>query len=136
MRVVDQGLTHIGTALDQLREIARQLWLAEANTGPFKQRLHSHRAQGGFFRRLPDHGIAAHQCQRSVPGPDGNGEIEGGDDPHHAKRLPGFHHAVTRALGRDGEAIKLPRHTHCKVANVDHLLHFAQAFRADLANLE
>ena len=37
--------------------------------------------------------------QRGVPRPHGHGEVEGRDHAAHAQRVPGFHHAVTRALG-------------------------------------
>jgi hypothetical protein len=39
-------------------------------------------------------------------------------------------------LRRDGEAIELPRQSGREVADVDHLLHFAVALRANLAHLE
>ena len=40
------------------------------------------------------------------------------------------------ALGGDGEAVELARQADGEVADVDHLLHFAEAFGDDLAGLE
>jgi hypothetical protein len=43
---------------------------------------------------------------------------------------------VARALGGNGQAIKLPAQPDGKIADVDHLLHFAQALGHDLAGLQ
>ena len=40
------------------------------------------------------------------------------------------------ALGGDGETVKLARETDREIADVDHLLHFAEAFLQDLAGFE
>ncbi|MDT4814485.1 hypothetical protein FQZ97_474890 [compost metagenome] len=50
--------------------------------------------------------------------------------------MPGFHHAVAGAFGGDRQAIQLARQAHGEVANVDHFLHFAFAFRDDLAGFQ
>ena len=50
--------------------------------------------------------------------------------------MPGLGHAVARTLRGDGEAVQLARETHGEVADVDHLLNFAQALGDDLANFE
>ena len=42
---------------------------------------------------------------------------------------------MARTLRGDGQAVKLTRQADGKVANVDHLLHFAQPFLGDLARL-
>ena len=47
--------------------------------------------------------------------------------------MPGLHHPVSRALGRDGQPVELARQTDGEVADVDHLLDFAPAFFEDLA---
>ena len=84
---------------------------------------------------LPDGGIAADGGQRAVPGPDGDGEVEGGDDADDAERVPLLHHPVLRALGGDGQAVELAREADGEVADVDHLLHFAFALGEDLAGI-
>ena len=81
-------------------------------------------------------GIAAHERQRGVPAPDRDREVEGGDDAHRPQREPGLHHPVPGPLGCDREAVQLPGQPHREVADVDHLLHLAQALLADLAGLE
>ena len=43
---------------------------------------------------------------------------------------------VARPLRRDRQAVELARQTDGEVADVDHLLHFAQPFLQDLAGLE
>ena len=50
--------------------------------------------------------------------------------------MPGLGHAVAGALGGDGEAVQLPRQADGEIADVDHLLHFAEALGDDLADLE
>ncbi len=50
--------------------------------------------------------------------------------------MPGLHHAVARALGGDGEAVKLAREADGEIADVDHLLHFAEALGDDLSRFE
>ena len=56
--------------------------------------------------------------------------------PTGPERMPLLHHAVAGPLGRDGQAVELAREADREVADVDHLLHFAVAFGADLAHLE
>ena len=51
------------------------------------------------------------------------------------ERMPGLHHPVARPLGGDGQAVELARQADREVADVDHLLHFAEAFLEDLARL-
>ena len=97
------------------------------------------RGQGGergLFRRLPHHRVAADHGQRGIPRPHGHGEVERGDDAAHTQRVPGFHHAVTGALGGNRQAVELARQAHGKVAYVDHLLHLAQAFGRNLARFQ
>ena len=94
------------------------------------------RSERGFLRRLPHHRVAADHGQSGVPRPHGHGEVEGRDDAAHAQRVPGFHHAVAGAFGGDRQAVELARQAHGKVADVDHLLHFAQAFGGNLARLQ
>jgi hypothetical protein len=53
-----------------------------------------------------------------------------------SQRVPGFHHAVAGAFAGDGQAVQLARQTDGEIADVDHFLHFAQAFGGDLAGLK
>ena len=55
---------------------------------------------------------------------------------HGPKRMPGLRHPVAGALRGDDEAVQLPRQADGEIADVDHLLHFAQALGDDLADLE
>ena len=61
--------------------------------------------EGSFFAGLPDDGIAADESECGVPAPDGDGEVEGRDDANDAEWVPGLHHAVVGAFGRDGAAV-------------------------------
>ena len=81
-------------------------------------------------------GIAAHECERGVPAPHGDREVEGRDDGDRAERMPGLEHAVPRALGGDRAPEELAREADREVADVDHLLHLAEALLGDLAGLE
>src|SRR4029079_11268272 len=49
---------------------------------------------------------------------------------------PRFHHPVPRALGGDRESVELAREAYREVADVDHLLHFAEALLQALAGLD
>ena len=55
---------------------------------------------------------------------------------HGPMRMPGLGHPVAGALGGDDEAVQLPRQADGEIADVDHLLHFAEALGDDLADLE
>ena len=109
---------------------------AETRYRALQQRLRGQRGQRSFGRRLPDHRVAAYECQRRVPRPHCDGEIEGGDHADHTQGMPCFHHPVVRPFGSDGQARKLPRETACIHADVDHLLHLALAFGYDFARFD
>ena len=84
-------------------------------------------------RRFPDHGIAANRRDRRIPRPYRQREVEGRDDADCAQRMPLLNHAMTGALAVHGQTIELARQAHSEIADVDHLLDFAQAFAADFA---
>ena len=128
MRRIHQGLADVTPSEYDLGQIARQRWLTQALAGALEQRLHRQGAQGRFLGRFPQHHAATDERQRSVPGPDRHRKIESRDDANHAQRLPGFHHAVAGTLAGNGQAMELARQAHGKVADVDHLLYFVQAF--------
>ena len=50
--------------------------------------------------------------------------------------MPRFRHPVPRAFRGDRQAIKLARQADGEVADIDHLLHFAESFLQDLACFE
>jgi hypothetical protein len=89
-----------------------------------------------LVRRLPHHRVAADDRERGVPRPHGDREVERRDHAAHAERLPLLVHAVARALAVHREAVQLARQADREVADVDHLLHFAEALGEDLAVLE
>ena len=61
--------------------------ITEAGNGALENALNGKRGQRRLFRRFPDHRIAADQGECGVPGPDGDGEVEGADDAHGADLL-------------------------------------------------
>ena len=109
---------------------------AEAGDRLVEDRLTGERADRRLVGRLPDHRVAADDGEREVPRPGRDRKIEGGDDADRPERVPGLHHAVTRPLGGDGQAIKLARQADGEVADVDHLLDLALALLEDLAALD
>ena len=50
--------------------------------------------------------------------------------------MPRLHHAMAGTFAGDGQAVELARQTDREIADVDHLLHFAEAFLQDLAGFE
>ena len=66
-----------------------------------------------------DHAVAANQPKRRVPRPQRDREVEGGDHPHHARRVPLLHQPVVRPFAPQGQTIKLPRQANGQVADVD-----------------
>ena len=104
--------------------------------GPVQQRGAGQRRQRGELGRLPHHGVAADERDRGVPRPHGDGEVERGDDPDDAERVPGLHQPVPGPLGGHRAAVELAREPDREVADVDHLLDLAAGLGADLADLE
>ena len=133
--ILNQHLANVALANDQLQQ-ARGRVAAKAGQCALGDGVRGQGRQRGFLRRLPHHRVATHHRQRGVPRPHGHGEVEGRDHTAHAQRVPGFHHAVAGALGGNGQAVELARQAHGKVADVDHLLHFAQAFGGNLARFQ
>ena len=117
-------------------DLARSAGAAGLGDRPLQQRVGGQRAQRRLLRRLPHHGVAADEGDGGVPRPDGDGEVEGRDDPDHAERVPGLHQPVAGPLGGHRAAEQLPRQADGVVADVDHLLHLAERLGGDLADLE
>ena len=133
-RVVDHGFAGFTAADHQLCQASRGI--TKGFQGFFEQRLAGQGGQRGLLGRFPYHRVTGDQGQGSVPGPDCDREVEGADHADHAQRVPGFTHVVARALGSDGQAVQLARQANGEVADVDHFLHFAQAFLGDLAGFD
>ena len=108
----------------------------ECLEGPAQQRVRRPRRQRRLLRRLPHDRVPACERECCVPRPHRDGKVERGDDAAHAVRMPRLEHAMVGPLGRDGEAMQLTRQPDREVADVDHFLHFAQAFLQELARLE
>ena len=132
-RIVDQALADLAPAHDQPAHLARR---ADIVGGALDQRLAGQRGQRRQLRRLPHHGVAAHQRDRGVPRPHRDREVERGDDADDAERMPGLHQPVPGPLGGDGLAVQLPRQADGELADVDHLLHLAEGLGGDLARLD
>ena len=103
---------------------------------PVAERLHRDAAERGERRRLPHADVSADRGERCVPGPDRHREVEGRHDADGAERVPLLQEPVAGPLGGDGEAVQLPGEPHGEIADVDHLLHFAEPLGADLPGLE
>ena len=134
--IVDEGLADLAAADEHRRRgppgtppkrLARAL-----ERGPATASAVSRVFSEGFQTTLSPQtkASAAFQDQTAT------GKLKAEMTPHDAQRMPGLHHAVVGALGGDGEAVELAREADREVADVDHLLHFAEAFGDDLAGLE
>ena len=130
-RIVNQRRADLAAADNEAGQTLRRI--AETRQGALQQMMGGQRRDRRLFRRLPNERIAAHQRQGGVPRPHRHWKIKGADDAHRPDGMPGFHHAMAGAFRRDGQAVKLARQADRKVADVDHLLHFAQAFLQNLA---
>ena len=91
-------------------------------------------AQSGVFSDgFQTTGSPQTQREHGVPGPDGDGKVERRDDADRAERMPLLHQAMAGPLAGDRQAVELPAEADGEVADVDHLLHFAEGFLRDLA---
>src|SRR5262249_43799016 len=68
-----------------------------------------------------------------VPRPHRYRKVERGNNSNRAQWMPLLHHPMAGSFRRNCEPIKLARQTDRKVADVDHLLDFAECFGPDLA---
>ena len=120
---------------DELGETFRRIG-AEALDRAGEDFHRRQRRKRRLLRWFPDHRIAADERERGVPGPDRDGKIERRNDRARPERMPRLRHPVAGALGGDDKAVQLPREPDGEIADVDHLLHFAQTLRDDFADLE
>jgi hypothetical protein len=132
--VVDERLPHLGAAQNQPEQPA---WCVgpERLRGALHELERRHRGQRRLLGRLPHHRVAAHERQHRIPRPHRDREVEGRYHAHDTERMPRLHHAMVGALGGDGQAVQLARQTDRVIADVDHLLDFAERLARDLARL-
>ena len=131
--VVDQRLAHGPAGPDhQIKDALQPVPVEHA----VADLLHRDRGERRLRRRPPQHAIAAHRRDHRVPRPHRYRKIEGADHAHDPQRVPLFVHAVAGPLAVHGEAVELAREPHREIGDIDHLLHFAQAFGEDLAHFE
>ena len=124
----------IGAAEHELEEPVRRI--AEPVGRPTEERGRGDRRERRALGGLPDHGVAADQGERRVPAPHRDREVERADHGDRPERMPGLRQAMTGSLGRDRASVQLAREPDGEVADVDHLLHLAEAFLRDLPDLE
>ena len=124
----------VGATDDELEEPVGDA--AEPRRGALEERRRGESRERRSLRRLPDHRVSAHERQRGVPAPHRDREVEGADHGDRPERMPRLREPVTGALRRDRATVQLPRETDGEVADVDHLLHLAEAFLGDLPDLE
>ncbi len=118
-------------------DFSQTFWsIAKTLDGALQDCVTCNSGEQGLFRWLPDNCVTANDSESGVPCPDSNWEVEGRDNADNAERMPGFHHAMASAFGCDGETVELTRQTDCEIADVDHFLYFAEAFRRNLASFE
>ena len=122
----------VGAADDELEEAVRDVAEAlgaRARAASVRRERGERRPLGG----LPDHRVAADEGERGVPAPDRDREVEGADHGHGPERMPRLGQPVPGSLGGDRAAVELAREADREVADVDHLLHLAEALLRDLA---
>src|SRR5690606_13056628 len=78
----------------------------------------------------------ADRRDEGVPRPDGDREVERGDDADRSERVPGLEHAVVGPLAREAPPAEASRQTDGEIGEIDHLLDLAFALREDLPALE
>src|ERR1017187_6494328 len=132
-RVAHQTFGHRPAGTDDQVEHPLQAVTVE---DPVDDLLHRDGHQRRIRRGTPEHAIAAHRRDHGVPRPHRHREVEGADYAHDAERVPLLVHAMPGALAVHGEAVKLAREADGEIGDIDHFLHFTQAFGQDLAHLQ
>ena len=133
-RMIGELLAGLAPADHELRDVRGGL--GKLSNDFAQQPMQGKCGERSFFRRLPQHGVAAHQRERRIPGPHRHRKVEGGDHADRSERVPAFQQMVTGALRGDRQSVQLPRQADRKVADVDDFLHLAQAFGQDLSRLQ
>src|SRR5258706_15076077 len=85
---------------------------------------------------LPQHAIAAHGCEQSVPRPHGDRKIVSGNHAHQPQRMPLLVHAMLRALTRHRKAVELTGKTDGEIRDVYHFLNLAFSLSENLPHFE
>ena len=131
--VVQQFLADAAALADHQRKDRRiDIVLFAHLGGDFRTRDRGQRGLAGGF---PERAVATGRRDGRVPGPDRDREVKRTDDANHTQRVPLLVHAVVGTFGVHRQAVHLPRKAAGKIADVDHLLHFAFALGDDLAHL-
>ncbi|MCE3519349.1 hypothetical protein LXJ58_31865, partial [Escherichia coli] len=86
--MIDQGFADSPVAHQCLGQAGRHV--TEARDRAVKDGLAGEGGERCLFRWLPDDGVAADEGKRRIPRPDGNREVEGGNDADNAEGMPGF----------------------------------------------
>ena len=113
----------LGTSPNFFAVLSKMAWVARAVRGVF--------SEGFQTTALPQtRARAAFQLQTAT------GKLKAEMMPTTPERVPGLHHAMAGALGRNGEAGELAGEAGGEGADVDHLLDFAVAFGEDFAGFD
>src|SRR6185437_14515907 len=101
--IVDETSSQLGAAVDEELEDRGQ---ATREQDAVAELLYGDGGEWGLRGGLPDRDVAADRSEESVPGPNGNREVEGGEDADHSERMPLLVHPMPGALGMHGEAVE------------------------------
>ncbi len=98
-RAVDELLAHVGVADEQSCEAWGDVPNLDSNFFAARSKMAwvARAVRGVFSLGFQTTASPADEGEGGVPAPDGDGEVEGGDDADDAEGVPGLHHAV---LGR------------------------------------
>ena len=105
-RRCDQGLADVAAADQDLRSGPRATSgrFAEARIACSSSAWQARAVSGVFSEGFQTTLSPQTRASARVPRPDGDREVEGGDDADHAERVPRLHHAVAGPLGGDASA--------------------------------
>lgn len=96
---------------------------------------HGESAERSGGGSLPDVHVSANQRDGRVPGEDGHGEVEGGDDTDNSKGVVNLHKSVTSTLRVQDGASNGTADSGGEIANVNHLLDLSETLSQDLTHL-
>src|ERR1051325_340688 len=101
--IVDQPFAHRLAVANHQAEDGRVHTVGTAD--PLSDLDRRNRRQRRLARGLPHRGIAAHGCQRAVPGPNRHRKIESRNNANDAERMPLLHHSMLWPLRSDGQPV-------------------------------